>query len=327
MRLRGAVLNMLGRTAEGLPLLERAIPLLEAAGDLRDVCFTLNHVAWAYDITGEFDQAWQRFDQAVGVAERLGDPATLASMLCNRGDIDFSRGEWDRARQDFERADALVEPEDATWIAPFPPVALGMLLLARGEWKAAEPRIARAIALAERTANVEVLRWAQGALADRDLLEGQPEAARARLEGLLDRRGQQELDVTRLLPLLAWACLEVGDTARADALLEQAMTRAAAVNMRPALALALRVRGLLEIRRERWEEAAAALAEALDLCWALPAPWAEAKTLYVWGLLHQRNGEPERARTRLEAARAICARLGERLYGERIERALAEIAG
>jgi len=56
-------------------------------------------------------------------------------------------------------------------------------------------------------------------------------------------------------------------------------------------------------------------------------PYAEAKALYVYGRLHMAQGEPERARERFTAASAILDQLGERLYAEHIERALAEIAG
>jgi hypothetical protein len=79
------------------------------------------------------------------------------------------------------------------------------------------------------------------------------------------------------------------------------------------------------MRQQRFGEAEAALEEALILCRAMPYLWAEAKALYVSGLLHQAKGEQQVARERLEAALAICARLGERLYAARIEEALAAL--
>ncbi len=85
---------------------------------------------------------------------------------------------------------------------------------------------------------------------------------------------------------------------------------------------ALRIKALLATRQGRWEEAEAALKEVLALCQAMPYPYAEAKALYVYGQLHEAKGEPERARERYEQALAICNRLGERLYAERIEGAL-----
>jgi hypothetical protein len=52
-------------------------------------------------------------------------------------------------------------------------------------------------------------------------------------------------------------------------------------------------------------------------------PYDEAKTLYLSGLLHRVEGEPVLARERWEEALAILHRLGERLYAEQVEQALA----
>jgi hypothetical protein len=55
------------------------------------------------------------------------------------------------------------------------------------------------------------------------------------------------------------------------------------------------------------------------------SPYAEAKTLYVYGLLDTKRNEPQRARERLEGALIILTRLGERLYAEQVQHALAEM--
>ncbi len=68
-----------------------------------------------------------------------------------------------------------------------------------------------------------------------------------------------------------------------------------------------------------------ALDEALALARAMPYPYAEAKALYVYGLLHATRGEQRQARARLEEALALLARLGERMYAERAEQALAAL--
>src|SRR5262249_10126169 len=110
---------------------------------------------------------------------------------------------------------------------------------------------------------------------------------------------------------------------RAETLIAQGSERARVSQQLLAWVDALRIQALLRIRQLHWAEAEAALEEALLLCRAMPYPWAEAKALYVCGLLHQAKGEQEVARKRLEAALAICARLGERLYAEQMEQALA----
>lgn len=328
MRLRGSALIMLGRMDEGVRLLEQAIPLLEEAGELRDMCFALNHLAWVDDVIGQFESAWGRFDQAVKLAERIGDPVLLANMLCNRGDIDFSRGEWERAADDFEQANTIVSQTGTSWVSPFPRMAHGALLLARGQWSLATQQITEAIDLAKRTANIEVLRWAHSTVAEYELLHGRLnaiESARNQLEELLDRHGQEEVDVTRILPLLAWAYVEMGDEKRARDLLAQAESRARVLNLRPALALALRIEALVAIRQSRWQTAEKALEEALTLCRAMPHPYAEAKTLYMYGLMYLAHNELGGARTHLASALEIVRQLGETPYFVQVEQALSRL--
>jgi hypothetical protein len=93
--------------------------------------------------------------------------------------------------------------------------------------------------------------------------------------------------------------------------------------MRPALVDALRVQAMLQIRQQHWREAQVALEEAMMLCRAMSYPYAEAKVLYVYGLLHQAEGEPGTAGERMQAALTLLNRLGERLYAEHVGRALA----
>ena len=52
---------------------------------------------------------------------------------------------------------------------------------------------------------------------------------------------------------------------------------------------------------------------------AMPYPYAEAKTLWVYGRLEAARGDPAAARLRIEQALLICDRLGEGLYRPRIE--------
>jgi tetratricopeptide (TPR) repeat protein len=137
----------------------------------------------------------------------------------------------------------------------------------------------------------------------------------------------QEPNVTMfILPTLAWAELALDQLEAAEATHARAIPRAQAASATFALTDALRVQALLAIRCERWDEAAAALNEALDLARPMPYPYAEAKALYMYGQLHVAKGEPEQARPRYEAALAILNRLGERLYAAQVERALTETA-
>jgi hypothetical protein len=59
------------------------------------------------------------------------------------------------------------------------------------------------------------------------------------------------------------------------------------------LADLLRVQALLRVRQARRQEAVDALEESLALSRAMQYPYAEAKTLYIYGQHYAANGEPE----------------------------------
>jgi tetratricopeptide (TPR) repeat protein len=153
-----------------------------------------------------------------------------------------------------------------------------------------------------------------------------PKAACARIEDLLERLQGKLSPVKRSLPLLAWACLELGEEDRADALIRDALSDEAMEVERLVLVDALRVQAMIWTRQQRWDEAVGALEEALTLTRAMPYPYAEAKALYSYGQLHVARDESEQAREKYEAALAICARMGEGMYRPHIERALQQLS-
>jgi hypothetical protein len=126
-----------------------------------------------------------------------------------------------------------------------------------------------------------------------------------------------------LLPAYAWAHLDLGDVAAAAAIVDRAIERARAQGDRLNLVDALRVQAMVASRQERWTEAAQALEEGIALARAMPYPYAEGRSLHLYGTLHARKGEPEPARERLKAALAIFQRLGARKDIERAEQTLA----
>jgi tetratricopeptide (TPR) repeat protein/transcriptional regulator with XRE-family HTH domain len=322
---RGTALLMLARLDEGAEVLEEALPAVEAAGDLRDLSYALNNIGWVKDVRGDFAAAGRFIDRALTVAERMGDPTQIALMLCNRGQIAFSAGDWALTRAHTERARALAEQIGASWVAAWPPLVRGLLDLASGASDDGVERLRSAIALAESSGDIEALRLAHTALAEREMLAGDAEAACARLTPLLDRPGQQESSVTTLMPMLAWALLARGAGEQARALLDQCIGRAAPGDMRPILVHALRVRGLLRAAEGQMESAQAAFAESLALARAMPHPYAEAQALWAMGTALAQHGDHDGARSQLTAALDVCARLGERLYATNAERTLREL--
>jgi transposase len=182
------------------------------------------------------------------------------------------------------------------------------------------------LAIAERTGNLFMVQELQRALAERDLLAGHAEQARTRLLPVLGGLRREDWVIPPLLARLAWVQVELGDLTEAEATVAQAIRRAQAMTYRVALADALRVQAMVFTRQHRWLAAAHRLEEGLTLARRMPYPYAEARLLHVYGLMHAQKGEPERARERLEAALAIFRRLGARKDAERMEQALAKLS-
>jgi tetratricopeptide (TPR) repeat protein len=313
-----------GRLEESIQTTEEVLALAERVGDLQQVSSALGQLAWYKSaILGKFAESRAYRDRALDLGERLEDPRLLFVHLRSRGRLNFLNGDWRSARADCERARALHPWPSELSVTCFPLLILGQVSLAQGQWAEATQLLEEGVAVAERTHFLNGQRIGQATLAERDLLEGRALMARARLVPLLGKAGLVgDLDLVALLPLLAWAALLLGKESQAEALAHQAVVQAQ--QMRSLLPDALRLQGLVHIKRQRWDEAREVLEEALVLCQAMPYPYAEAKALYVYGLLHHANGEPIQARVRLEAALEILNRLGERLYAEQVERALAE---
>jgi tetratricopeptide (TPR) repeat protein len=132
-----------------------------------------------------------------------------------------------------------------------------------------------------------------------------------------------ELGVVRLLPLLAWTYLELGDDARADQVALEGIERARAQGNRLALVELLRVRGMVLARRGRWDEAEHAFEEAVSVARSVRYLYAEARSLYEWGLMHVSMPDPRKARGRLEEAAEIFLGLGSHPYSDLAQKVMA----
>ena len=320
---RGIALLSLGDPENACRVFEDdAIPLAERAGAAFALTSALHSVACIYRDWGELARSNAYETRALELAERRGDPVSVVFFLFSRGYSDFYRGDWMGARAHLRRAEA-VGRATPSWCAPYPLMGLGQLSLAEGAWEAATGYLEESLIPAEAAGDVQALRYAQSLLAERDLLDGRPEAVITRLSPLLDRPGLEEVSVTEILPLLAWARLELGDHDAAWEIVQQSVARARARRYRLILVDALRVQGLVALRQKWWLEAARALDEALSIAESIPYPYGRARALHIYGLLHVEIGEPEPARERLEEALAILQRLGARRDSARVEQALS----
>ena len=321
---RSLALFHLGQLEEGVQIAEEVVVRAEEVGDLWSGARALNNIAGAYWARGTFGESRQAIVRALRLAERLGDPALLAFLLQQQAGLAFERGQWREAHMDYERAVGLIQPMKGAWGTVYGLLGLGRLYLAEGQWATAAAVLEEGLALAEGRNNREALRLAQEILAERDLMSERPQEAWTRLQGVWDPTDHQVRAVVQVLPLLAWAALEVGAASEAEALLTQATTLATRQGYQLALVEVRRVQALLAVQQGRWAEAEERLEEALAQARAVGAPYREAKLLFTAGQVAARQGERARSAAHLRAARAILTELGERLYAEQIDHLLAQ---
>ena len=103
----------------------------------------------------------------------------------------------------------------------------------------------------------------------------------------------------------------------------EGIERARAQGHRLALVELLRVRGMVLARRGRWDEAERAFEEAASVARSVHYLYAEARSLYEWGLMQVNIPDPRKARGRLEEAAEIFLRLGSRPYSDLAQKAMA----
>ena len=203
-----------------------------------------------------------------------------------------------------------------------PSAYLGVLRKAQGAWEDANQCFSDAASLAREAGNGEGTRYAESRLAEMDVLQDRPTEARARLGRRPDLSDLTSFYEIVLLSALAEAHADTGDPAGAEEVAYLALTRARRTRNRVDGVEELRVRARVLSTQGRTEEATAALEEALSWARPMPYPYAEARILYEYGMLHLRESEPEKARKRLSAALGIFGRLRAKKDAGRTEQAL-----
>jgi tetratricopeptide (TPR) repeat protein/transcriptional regulator with XRE-family HTH domain len=327
--MRGTALGLMGHLEEGRRVLEERLSLAEATNDYWGQLSAAHYLGKLVVAQGDFDAALRYYGRALELAERLGARSRISAETSNLSEVLFYLGDWARARSHAERAVELARAASSGLAASYFQYAdvfrrLGMILATMGELEEALPYLEESVALAERVPYPEAVRSGHGVLAEQDLLRGEPDAALARLEPLVEGSEPEDLGTVRLLPLLAQAYLEAGDGGRAEEVALEGVERARAQGNRLALAELLRVRGMVLAREHRGDQAERAFDEAVSVARSIGFPYAEARALYEWGSSpHVGGRDPEQAQDRLEEAVEIFERLGSRPYADLVRKGLA----
>jgi tetratricopeptide (TPR) repeat protein len=317
---RAVALSMLGRHQEAVAALEGVIPLAEQAGDLDTLSRSLNNLGDDYFFGGDFSTGMAHYKRAESVAQRSGDPDHLAFHTAKVGLAALRMGDLRTAEQKAEQARGLARVVTSFWGAIVPLYLSGSYYRQNGQLDDATRSLEEALEIAQRSNDLQYLALVSGGLAECDLARGEPEAAIARLQPVLDLPGLPA-HVFFQLATLAEAHLLARDVGRALSMSQRATVQAREHESLVVLVGVLRVEGMVLTEQRRWDEAEQAFAEAIDRAVAMPYPSGRARALYEQGIMLTRKGELERAGRCLDEALAIFRQLGARLDVERAEKA------
>jgi tetratricopeptide (TPR) repeat protein len=318
---RGAVLMSLGRRKEAQRVLEGAIELAEATGSIGTVSVALDNLAEIHRDGGRFALSKRCLERALELARLSAVPGRIAWTLVSLGRVSFLLGRRQEARDFFSEAAAIFRAEDRT--SPALEALLWVWRLVMNEVQASEAlqRLEAIMAAADPKRDLWTIRYGQQVLANVDLLNGKPEAALSRLEGLLDRPGLEEPFVNPLLCAMAEAHVDLGEEEEAEQLIANTLRRASDADQMTVVVDVTRITAMLRERQGRWDDARAAFEEASAHAQRMPYPFAEARCRYQWGTMEARAGSIERARALLDEASAMFGELGDWMYVERVNRA------
>jgi tetratricopeptide (TPR) repeat protein len=237
------------------------------------------------------------------------------------GGIYFAEGDWSQARAYYARSLQVREPGIHSWWTILPLIKLGELAACEGKWSEAEQLLDEAMLLARENQDGISLHEVHDVLIERDLLQGRPEEALARHQRLMDDP-QQRQKLTYPLPQLTNLYLSLGDVDRADELVQAAIEYWGEQGTNQNLWLWIALRGRVLAAWGKWAEAETAFLEAVARALRTRNVLHEAQALQWHGEMLAAHGETERARARLQEARAIYSRVGAAPYIAQIDEAL-----
>jgi tetratricopeptide (TPR) repeat protein len=318
--LQGIGLRLLGRWEEALVVLQEAVRLARDSGALYVCGHASYHIGYSYLQSGQWERAAATIAVALDLGKQSGNENFSGSASFLQGMLDLYRGDWAAARTWYEEVPRHHWSQRATAWA-YVPFGQGLIRVVTGDVEAGVHYLQEAISHKGGGGLPFIVHRAQRDLAEVELVQGQAVEAQVRLQPIVQTPGHEQYnDITPMLPMLAWACIELGDERQAETLLDRAAPLAEAQHHYLALLDVLRVRGLLYTRMERFALAQAALDDALSRARSMPHPYAEAKLLYTYGRLQAARGTTTAALDRFTEAGLICQRLGEQLYAVHIER-------
>jgi tetratricopeptide (TPR) repeat protein len=321
----GHLLLWHGRGSETRDLLSAAVDPLENAGYLPDAMRATSLLAQVNWFRGDLPVSLEWRERSLRLARQVGDSAQGVYETCMLGYLHLHLGEVGLARDEGLQAVAEAQEMDQSTMAGSPLGLLATMSCMQGKWDDLEAYAGQMISLSEGSDEPWWRRHAETILAWRDLLEGQPARALARLEPVVAEAKLDMQEQALFLPALAEAYLETGELERAGEVLDTPLALQRR-EMRGSLTDTLRVHAMVLCAGGDLIGAERVLNELLEITRSMPHPFAEARALAELARLEAAQSRPGPARDHLGEACAIFRRLGARPFAYQTEQALAALS-
>jgi predicted ATPase/KaiC/GvpD/RAD55 family RecA-like ATPase len=287
--------EMSGNIDKAIEIRERGFELGKKIGETYSTSWAGRMLAFNYCNMGELQKALALLEKLLELSKRTNDVVGLAQASCFIGHVYRYMGEYDRGLQYLNEAYRIAKDTKEYQTIAETAALLGELLMAREEYSEAE----------------------------KYLNEGDTIFAKA---------GDTAFQVMFTLPLLAILCLRMGDTEKAEKLIEKIAEYFAKGNVRVGICAAEMFKGMLFKEKRSWEESIQHFEKALGESRSLNVekwyPHDQADLLYEYGSMYlERNieGDREKVLDLLNQALKIYRKMGAKKDIEKLETKLAFI--
>jgi DNA-binding CsgD family transcriptional regulator len=321
--------SLLGRTAAG-ETAARALALQHAANDRR----VLGQPLWMASVywwwTDDARRAREANEEALRRARELGDESSAPYVLLLTALIESTVGDFTAAHRSALEGQELAEQSGQTMPLAYNLAIEGLVEAQRGRPDAARSAAGRALDLVPATAGRPAELVALSALGHLELVLGDPGAAHAALDPIVEfARAQSfgEPAAMRFVTDDVDALTELGRRDDAVELLDWYEEHARRLQRASALASSMRCRGLLAAHAGELELGLRAFDEALEWHEQVELPLDRGRTLLALGATQRRAKRRREARATLEEALAVFEGVGAALWAERARAELKRISG
>jgi tetratricopeptide (TPR) repeat protein len=301
-----------GRLPEGKAELERVMVLAPSAGDHFSEAMALALAAVFKNFEGEYEEAIQFQSEAVRRGREHNLLVPLLQSLWIGGLSLIGKGAYDEAMANLQEGLALSEKVGDEIHLHRMLNTLGWLWAEVGDCERATEFNRRGAERARKRGFPETIANAELNLADLSLARGDLPAAAELLDGVLRLVRDPTVSEwmkwrysTRLFASLGDLALARGDTAKAHEWAARCLEIATRTNARKNLVKGWRLRGEIATARRQWDEAEAALREALTIAQAIGNPTQLWKTHVAIGRLHTATKGADAARQTYQKAREV----------------------